>query len=234
MIGIYKITSPTKKVYIGKSVDIDSRFIDYKKRSCKSQIKLYASLTKHGASSHKFEIVHELPIDIEPEVLDRYECFYINQYKDCGFEMMNLKEGGKGGRISEESILKMKESLKGRIPPNKGRILSTEQRARLSIAFKGRKAHNKGVPMSEEQRAKQTGVIRTEETRKKISAARTGMQVHKIKGEGNHNSKLKEADISKIRLMAGQPLPVIAKQFGVSKGTIWDILKNKTWTHVTS
>lgn len=44
MIGIYKITSPSGKVYIGQSVNIERRFLDYKKSLKNTQIKLYNSI----------------------------------------------------------------------------------------------------------------------------------------------------------------------------------------------
>ena len=48
MIGIYKITSPNNKVYIGQSVDIEKRLKRYKNLNCKKQSKIYNSLNKYG------------------------------------------------------------------------------------------------------------------------------------------------------------------------------------------
>ena len=57
VIGIYKITSPSNKIYIGQGIDIYIRWNEYKRLKCKRQPKLYASLKKHGVDNHKFEIV---------------------------------------------------------------------------------------------------------------------------------------------------------------------------------
>lgn len=57
MIGIYKITSPTGRIYIGQSIDISRRFYSYKRCDCKNSVKLYRSLLKHGANKHTFEVV---------------------------------------------------------------------------------------------------------------------------------------------------------------------------------
>ena len=46
MIGIYKITNPTNKIYIGQSIDIKKRFNQYKNLQCKGQKALYSSLLK--------------------------------------------------------------------------------------------------------------------------------------------------------------------------------------------
>ncbi len=59
MIGIYKITNPQGKVYIGQSVNIPSRFEQHKK-SISSEInktsKLYKSFIEFGVDFHTFEI----------------------------------------------------------------------------------------------------------------------------------------------------------------------------------
>ena len=55
--GIYKITSPTGKIYIGKSVNIKIRKNHYAYHSGKGQPKIYNSIIKHGWKSHTFEII---------------------------------------------------------------------------------------------------------------------------------------------------------------------------------
>ena len=57
VIGIYKITSPTNRVYIGQSIDILHRFKTYKRMYSKNQhqTKLHRSFLKHGVINHKFE-----------------------------------------------------------------------------------------------------------------------------------------------------------------------------------
>jgi group I intron endonuclease len=57
MIGIYKITSPTKRVYIGQSKNIKRRFKEYKYKLAKGQPRLNNSFLKHGIEKHNFEII---------------------------------------------------------------------------------------------------------------------------------------------------------------------------------
>ena len=38
MIGIYKITNPKGKIYIGQSINIENRFKVYKRYNCKGQV----------------------------------------------------------------------------------------------------------------------------------------------------------------------------------------------------
>ena len=62
MIGIYRIISPTGRVYVGQSVDTEKRFSFYRSIACKSQPKLYRSLLKYGHESHVFEVIKECEI----------------------------------------------------------------------------------------------------------------------------------------------------------------------------
>jgi group I intron endonuclease len=59
MVGIYKIISPTNKIYIGQSTNIEQRWKWYNKLYCKNQTKLYYSLKKHGPQNHVFDIIEE-------------------------------------------------------------------------------------------------------------------------------------------------------------------------------
>ena len=62
MIGIYKITSPSGKVYIGQSRNIENRFLQYKNKHCRFQFRLYNSFNKYGVENHVFEIIEECEI----------------------------------------------------------------------------------------------------------------------------------------------------------------------------
>ena len=86
MKGIYKITSPSGRIYIGQSTNIKTRFYNYRKSiSCQKQRVLYSSFMKYGIHAHEFEVIHELPIDVSAETLTVYEQFCIDQFKEAGF-----------------------------------------------------------------------------------------------------------------------------------------------------
>lgn len=112
------IQSPTGRVYIGQSWNILQRFQWYKSKKAFQQPYLYNSFMKHGVDSHEFKILHELPIDVSQEVLDRYECIYIDAYRNAGFQLMNLKEGGRGGKHHPDSVEQMRSKLTGRKKPS--------------------------------------------------------------------------------------------------------------------
>jgi len=109
MVGIYKITSPTNKVYIGQSRHLNKRKSDYKCLNIIGQIKIYNSLKKYGWESHKWEIIEYC----ESILLDEKEIYWINHYR-CIKEGLNIREGGYGGGLSQETKNKISKSLKGR------------------------------------------------------------------------------------------------------------------------
>ena len=167
MKGIYKITSPSNKVYIGQSHNIEFRLYGYKNLYCKSQPKIYRSLNKYGVDNHQFNILHELPIDISQEVMDNYEIFYMQQYRDCGIELLNIKEGGRGGKHSEETKLKLCKNHKG----NLGKKHSVKTLRKMSQIKKG---HIVTDETKEKLRNFNLGKNHSEESKKKMSEALKG------------------------------------------------------------
>lgn len=144
--GIYKITSPSGRVYIGQSWDIKRRWYKYKSEVPDlGQPKLCASFNKYGAKSHIYEICHELPPDTHQSVMDVYEILYISIYRDIKVRLLNVKEGGSGGRHSDETKAKISRSQKGVRKGNAGSfklgrkyVPSEKQRQSISRALKGR------------------------------------------------------------------------------------------------
>ena len=116
MIGIYKITNPNKRIYIGQSTNIEGRWIKYKQLSCKDQPSLYSSLKKYGPENHIFEIIEECNI----EQLDEHEIYWGKQYDVLNnFNLHNRLGRGFGSFDSDETKRKKSESNKG-ISRNKG------------------------------------------------------------------------------------------------------------------
>ena len=62
VIGIYKITSPSGRVYIGQTVDFVKRKSHYKKLKRNHQIILYNSIKKYGWESHTLELIEECDV----------------------------------------------------------------------------------------------------------------------------------------------------------------------------
>ncbi len=136
--GIYKITSPTGKIYIGQSVGIKKRINSYNSLKCNRQPKLYSSFIKHGVSSHTFEIIKEC----DKKELDDFERYYINFFDTFNTENgLNLQRGGVlSHEISKETIEKIRISAKRNndIYGNycKGKKASEESRKKMSESRK--------------------------------------------------------------------------------------------------
>ena len=110
MIGIYKIINPMNKIYIGQSINIDSRFHIYKKLYKESiGIKLYNSLKKYGWENHIFKIIEECSV----EQLNKREIYWIKFYNSI-YEGLNIELGGKGGPRNIETKEKIKISSMGK------------------------------------------------------------------------------------------------------------------------
>lgn len=110
LAGIYEITSPTGKVYVGQSWNILRRFRTYAINKCEQQRKLYNSLVKYGWSAHKKRILQLFDAStLTQECLNRCEIASIEYNKIIGKEMLNLASGGSNGRPCEETREKYRQ-----------------------------------------------------------------------------------------------------------------------------
>ena len=134
MIGIYKIVSPTGKIYIGQSSDVNKRKKDYEKTiHCKGQIRLYNSLLKHGFNNHEFIVVEECEIDD----LNKRERYWQDYHDVIGQNGLNCKLTSCQGKrmvLSEEARKKISNSVKLNQPMRR-----PELRALFSEKFSGEK-----------------------------------------------------------------------------------------------
>lgn len=112
MIGIYKITNPKGKIYIGSSINIEKRIKYYNSVSCKNQVKLYNSIKKYGFKNHKFEIVIECVIE-NLYSLERYYGDLFSVLSSNGLNLILPKNNEQKNGVSEETRLKMSLSKRG-------------------------------------------------------------------------------------------------------------------------
>lgn len=197
--GIYKITSPTKKVYIGQSINIYNRIAQYNKTKQCSQIKLYRSFNKYGKDKHTFEVLEYCDI----ELLNEKERYYQDLYSVIGKNGLNCsltKSSDRSGRMSEETKRKLKE-----------RVFSEDTKRKMSIARKGVKLSDL---TKEKLRNIHLGKKKTEEHKKNMSSGISKKIINTKTGE-IFNSAL---ELSKLNGM---------KQQTIQK-KITNILKNDT------
>ena len=125
-IGIYKITSPSNRVYIGQSVNIKRRERRYSLSTCKKQTRLYNSIKKYGWKNHVFEVIEECKV----EELNKRERFWQDHYDVLGPNGLNClmtTTESKSGYMSKESREKLSNS-------NKGKVFSKKHKNNISKA----------------------------------------------------------------------------------------------------
>lgn len=190
--GIYKITSPSGRIYIGQGVNIIKRFRTYKNLHCKLQPRLYNSLIKYGWKNHIFEIVKECTkekLDCE----ERYLQDFYDVLSSNGLNCQLTACGELNAIISEEKRKKLSYSHIGIKPSEKStrifleylktRIISEEERKAISIRMSGSSHHFYDKYLSKEHKdkisignkGKNKGKIYSDEHRKNLSKSHIGL-----------------------------------------------------------
>lgn len=129
--GIYKIVSPTGKIYVGQAIDIQKRWNRYinMHKCVNAQTKLYRSFIKHGVINHIFVVVEECNIVSLIEKEGYYQDYYnsIQQGLNC----VRVKTLDKSGYLCQDTKDKIGKSNTGKIP-------SIEKRKTMSKKMSGK------------------------------------------------------------------------------------------------
>lgn len=177
MIGIYKITSPTNRVYIGQSINIPQRFTSYKNINQNiSHKRLKNSFFKHGVENHIFEIIEICLID----KLNERERYWQDFYNVLGKQGLNCRlttTNDKSGYLSENTKIKISKS-------HIGKKLSEETKIKIGLVFKGKKLSkehiykislgNKGKTISNEQKELLSNLRKQEYLNNKLNIGKKG------------------------------------------------------------
>jgi len=170
-IGIYSIISPTKKIYVGKSINIEGRFKSYAKLNCKSQPKLYNSLKKYGWEAHEKHIF-QFPED----QLNNTEQYFIAWYATVHHGLNCMKGGGGCTRPTEEQRKRMGESKKDLLAGEKNPMWGKKWSQERKDARKKWLDENK-ESIREKARISSTGRVYSKESREKKSKSLMGHTV---------------------------------------------------------
>lgn len=113
MIGIYKITSPNNRIYIGQSVDIEKRFKEYKSNNIKTkrQPKVWRSFQKYGVKNHIFEVIEFCEYAELTEKEGYYQDMYNSIYEGLNCVRVSTKDNT--GYVSDETKEKIRKKLIG-------------------------------------------------------------------------------------------------------------------------
>jgi group I intron endonuclease len=221
-IGIYKITSPSGKIYIGQSVNIHRRWKEYKyPKKEHYDYKLYNSLKKYGYTNHIFEIICECT---EKELNDK-EIFYGKLFDVTGKNGLNIREcGGSKGNLSPETKQKISKKAIIRLsnPENNpfyNKHHSEETKKLLSIINVNKPRNEDAIKKAV---LKNKGKKRTDEFRKNRSGEKNIMY------NKNHTEESKKLQSENIKTAWKK-----RKNEGRDKQTIEQIAKRVEATRIT-
>lgn len=225
-IGIYKITNPKGKIYIGQSTNIDKRFKRYKKLNeydLSNQPKIYNSLKKYLPENHIFETIEECLLE-ELNIRERYWQDHYNVLGPNGLNCMLTETDIVPRMMSQESKNKISDSKKGHKCfnedwkrkiglGNKGKIRNDEHKLNYSNASLGKTKPDsfkqlisnihKGKTISNETKSKMSeshkGKTITEEHKNIISKTHKGNSYTKgLKYSEESKRKISESKSTKI------------------------------------
>ena len=162
--GIYKITNPEGKIYIGCSKNIVKRKNDYKLLKIKTQPLILESLYNHGWLNHIFEVL-EYTMDLKER-----EKYWIEKF-DSFNNGLNNNRGGGGPETHTEETRKL-ISDKGKA--NKGKRINSHWKGKLKPEYviEANKA-NKGKRINSHWKGK----TRSEESKIKMSLSKKGKPI---------------------------------------------------------
>ena len=218
---IYKATSPSGKVYIGKSSLNLSIRISTHKHDALIRNKTWAissAIRKYG-DTIKWEIIHD-NIHSYPEI-NYLEKKYIAHYRsndpECGY---NLTEGGDGGQLLGESWIKKSVSLKKFYASDKG-ISMKEHLKKVSTSMREKNGEGltnkiRKVRQTSESRAKTSTVS----TKFYSSQEERNKQAVRLKDLYNGNYELRKKVAMATRASRARSFEVIAPD-GILVG-LWD------------
>jgi len=228
--GIYKITSPSGRIYIGQSIDIQKRIWGYmSNHGAKKQYKLYNSLKKYGWNAHTFEIIEECSIDLLNERERYWQEFYDVLNREKGLNCILTCTKDKKTVRSEETRKRYSEAMKGK-------TLTEQHRKKLSKAKKGKKfseAHKKAMAEAHK------GYKFSEESKQKMSDSKK--KSNYLKDHIKHLSEIKKKSIICIEdNLVFNSISEACMYYGVSNSTMSNYLKrrckklsiNKTFEYV--
>lgn len=147
MCGVYKITNPVGRIYVGSSKDIKGRYHCHKSSSKKDKAILYDSIREFGLGNHVFEVIELCNTD---DLFER-ERYWQERYNVIGEQGLNwflqptankVREYRQGFGEMRSSVLKIclgGNASEKMTEMGKKRKFSKEQYVKTSNALKGRK-----------------------------------------------------------------------------------------------
>ena len=232
---VYKIISPSGKIYIGESGDINTSFRYDNNLQCKNQVRLYNSFSKYGVENHIFEILEE---GDDIDLLNR-ERFYQLKYNAIGKQGLNCQLTEVNGKKYSHSQA-TKDKI-GRASLN--RKHSDETRAKISRNITGRKLSKEhklkmsinrtGKPLSNKTKRKisksHKGKVLSQITKDKISKIQTGRKLNEswkqsIRDASPRKKTVLQLDLDGNIICRWSSVREVTRKLGIDNGSISKLL----------
>lgn len=220
-IGVYKIRNKISgKVYIGSSVNIESRWRDHR-ATLNSRTHNNRYLTrawhKYGKDAFEFTIVEVVEneadlIQCEQKWIDTYESYSRRK----GYNISKTAYSILGYKFTEEQKQKVAAALRG-VPK------SDEHRSNI---WKNRK-------VTDEQRKRMSEIGKRAKGRK-ITGVHSLRKSEAQRGSKNPSAKYSEEQVINVRKDLANHLAMddIASRNGMTYHAVYEIRKNLRWTHI--
>jgi group I intron endonuclease len=193
---------------------------------------LFAAINKYGSENFKYYLIEECFTQVDADLL---ETKYISQYKSNDLSIgYNLKDGGSHGKHSEESKIKISNTLKNK----KWSKIALFNRSKWGLYWKGKKRK----PHTEEEKRNlaakmvewhannvhpMTGKEHTEEAKEKIAKANLGVKKPRESVERGAKKRRKNTEVEDKVVSAynsGDTIKTIQSIFNMQTSTIYRIL----------
>lgn len=192
MIGIYKITNPKGKIYIGQSIDIEMRFYRYKRLNVSGQHKILSSLKKYGVDNHKFEVLLECE-SCQLNELERYFQDVFDVTNKNGLNLVLTTSKDRTGKMSDEAKKRISNTKKGKFVGNNhpffGKTHTEESKEKMRVG-------NSGKIASLETRLKMSKSHMSRTPSFPIIDTNTGI-IYRTQQEAAKNVKLRQQTLSR-------------------------------------
>jgi len=200
VIGIYKLTSPSGRIYIGQSIDIQRRWRDH--RIDTYPCKLRDSVNKYGFDNFFKVVLEECSIELLNE-RERYWQDFYNTTSDFNLNLKLTSTTDKSGYFSQELRDKMSKSQK-----KYNSTLTEEQKL------------NRNKKNSESTKGKKLSV-------EHIENSRVGIKKYwetKIENQTEQEKELLSNKMSRVR-RSNNKEPAAKKVINTETGEIFDSIK---------
>lgn len=211
MIGIYKITSPTNRVYIGQSRNIEKRKYHYSILfNVSSQRRLYNSLKKYGWKAHKFKIIEECLFE-DLNKKERYWQDFYNVLSKNGLNCLLTSS-------DEKPMIRSKQSIERQVKKTKGRKGKpwTEEAKEKSLITRRETLLKKGIIMKTKEEK-----LLEKDIKKQIKANKPEKPlIIRLKKGVKRQVKIKQFDLQGNFIKEWDSLKDAAKNLGISHSKI--------------